>query len=186
MNKLILYLTVFLFSINSGQAVRKYTVDKKNSINTIERVSLQPNKQQNDWQDLKKYIGKYSKGTDFFKNPIVKNELKRILVSDYKLYQEHIAFSGCGEISYKYGLIYGDVSQLHVGGYSSLFFINIKDKKMYLFWLKETVRAKKYKIYGDKPIPSNVLNIIEEEMNIGWGHVATFKVKGDSIVIEPK
>jgi len=186
MNRFIVFLIVLLFGINSSQAVHKDTAVKEKSINKSDTVLLRTNKQSSDWSDLKKYIGTYSKNTDFFENPIVKNELKRILGSDLKLYQKHLALSGCGKINYKYGLIYGDVSQLHVGGYNSLFFVNINDKKMYLFWLTSSVKDKKYKIYGDKPIPANVLNIIEEEMNICWGHVATFKVKGDNIDIELK
>jgi len=139
-----------------------------------------------NWNKLMNYIGAYSKKTDFFTNPIIKAELQRILGPDLKSYYEFIELSGCGEISYKYGLIYGEVSQDHVGGYSSLFLVNAKEKKMYLFWLKKMVRDKDYKIYGDKPIPANVLNIIEQEMNIGWGHVAIFKIIDDSINIQLK
>ncbi len=139
--------------------------------------------QTTSWNDLKKYIGTYSKQTDFFRNPLIKNELKKILGEDYKSYQSFVSSAGCGEVEFKYGLIYGDVSQESVGGYNSLFFINIKSEKIYLFWLTERVWDKKYKIYGDKPTPANVLNLITEDMNIGWGHVATFKAEGDSINI---
>ena len=146
-------------------------------------ITIQTEAQISDWNGLKKYIGTYSKNTDFFKNQIIKTEFKKILSNDYKNYQDFLYLAGCGEIEFKYGLMYGDVSQLHVGGYSSLFFINIKEKKMYLFWLTGTVGDKQFKIYGDKPTPANVLNLIEEEMNTSWGHVAKFKVKGDSIDI---
>jgi hypothetical protein len=125
--------------------------------------------QTSNWDSLKIYIGAYSKSTDFFKKPIVKNEMKRILGNDYKSYQAFFSQAGCGEVEFKYGLIYGDVSQEHVGGYSSLFFANTTSKKMDLFWLQRTVGDKLYKIYGDKPIPANVLNIVIEEMNTGWG-----------------
>lgn len=144
------------------------------------------NQNLNDWSDLKKYIGTYPKDSNFFENIIIKNELKRILVGDYEIYRKHITKSGCGEINYKYGLIYGDVSQLHVGGYSSLFFINIQKKTMYLFWLLKDVEDKEYKIYGDEPIPANVLNLIEQEMNITWGHVAKFSIQAEKINIELK
>lgn len=139
---------------------------------------------QTSWNGLKKYVGTYSKETDFFKNEIVQKELKRILGKDYKSYREFVSYAGCGEIEYQYGLIYGDVSQLHIGGYNSIFFINIHEKKMYLFWLTGSVIEWQYKIYGNRPIPVNVLNIISENMNTGWGHVASFRVDKDSIFMD--
>ena len=148
--------------------------------------SLHPDTSTSEWSDLKMYVGTYSKQTDFFENPIIKTELKRILDKDWKDYQEHIVLSACGETKFKYGLIYGDVSQMHVGGFSSLFFVDVKSEKIYLFWLDGAVGDKDYKIYGDRPIPSRVLHLIEEEMNTGWGHVATFVIKGDRIDIHPK
>lgn len=183
MNKqcILLVLTFALLTSCFRTEKKQAVQEKETKIVKTDTTTLKSEPQALNWNELKKYIGTYSNQTDFFDNSIIKNELQRILGSDFKLYQEHISLSGGGEINYKYGLIYGDVSQLHVGGYSSLFFINIRDKKMYLFWLTGRVRDKKFKIYGDKPNPANVLNLIEEEMNICWGHVADFKIKDDSI-----
>lgn len=136
--------------------------------------------------DLKEYIGTYPKQTDFFQNQIIIQELKRILDEDFLKYQEHISFSGSGEIKYKHGLIYGDVSQQHVGGYTSIFFVDPTSEKMHLFWLKQSVKDKDYYIYGDKPVPIDVMNLIIEKMNIKWGHVASFNIVRDSIEIEIK
>jgi hypothetical protein len=163
----------------------KKVVDKPN-VPAAKDTSMLHNTKTSNWTDLKRYVGTYSKDTNFFQNPVIKTELKRILSTDWKSYQKHFALSGCGEIEYKYGLMYGDISQLHVGGFSSLFFVDVEDKKMYLFWLDGTVGGKDYKIYGDKPIPASVLNLIAQEMNIGWGHVANFVVKSDSIDIQTK
>jgi hypothetical protein len=185
MNRFFIILAVSLLTSCSIKE-NKNTIDKTKVITKNDTIDLQSTNQTSNWNDLKKYIGTYSKDTDFFRNPIVKNELEKILGKDLKDYEEHLSLSGCGEIEYKYGLLYGDVSQLHVGGFSSLFFVDITNKKMYLFWLSGTVGGKDYKIYGDKPIPANVLNLIEQEMNICWGHVARFFVKGDSIDIETK
>lgn len=137
-----------------------------------------------DWNDTDKYIGKYSRETDFFENPVIENELLRILGNDYESYMEHVSMSGCGEICNRYGLIYGSVSQMNIGGYSSLFFIDTSTRKMYLFWLKEAVLDKKYTIFGDKPVPADILSIIEQEMNVTWGHVANFSVLDGKILIE--
>jgi hypothetical protein len=185
MNKLYIFLIlIFLASCTTKES--QNSIDRTSLRSSNDTLHSKPNIQTSNWNDLKKYIGTYSKDTDFFQNTIIKNELKRILGSDLKAYEEHLALSGYGEIEYKYGLMYGDVSQLHVGGFSSLFFVDIRNKKMYLFWLDGTVGAKKYKIYGDNPIPANVLNLIEQKMNTSWGHVAKFSVKGDSIDIETK
>ena len=81
------------------------------------------------------------------------------------------------------GVLYADLSQLHVGGYSSLVFVDINHHKMYLFWLKGTVSDKDYRIYGDRPIPETVSRVIEKELNTSWGHVAEFKVTGDNVII---
>jgi len=166
-----------------GENIFVHSIMKKLLLIILASFVLQSQAQTSTWDSLKKYIGTYSKDTNFFQNSIIKNEMKRILGNDYKNYQSFFSLAGCGEIEFQYGLMYGDVSQEHVGGYNSIFFVNIKDKKMYLFWLQRTVGDKQYKIYGDKPIPADVLNLIEKEMNIGWGHVATFKVKSDSIDI---
>jgi hypothetical protein len=185
MNRIYIYLTIILLTSCSPNDSKK-TIDKTSTTAITDTSILQPTIKTPGWKELKGYIGSYSKDTDFFKNPIIATELKRILGADWMSYQDHFALSGCGEIEYRYGLMYGDVSQLHVGGYTSLFFVDINDKKMYLFWLKGTVGRKDYKIYGDNPIPASVLNLIEQEMNITWGHVATFIIKGDSIDIQTK
>ena len=149
-------------------------------------ICIQAHSQTSDWSSLRKYIGAYSCDAKFYENPIVKIELKRILRKDYSAYQDFCRLSGCGEIGFKHGLMYGDVSQLHVGGYSSLFFVDIEKRRMFLFWMPGRVGELKYKIYGDKPIYPSVLNLISQEMNVAWGHVATFKVQGDSISIVSK
>jgi hypothetical protein len=156
------------------------------SIDSNNESQFEPDLTDNDFRSLMKYIGKYPKETDFFDNPLVNEELKKILKDDFKSYLKFVSIAGCGEMNYKYGLVYGDISQLHVGGYSSLIFIDIDNKSFFLFWLKETVRDKNYKIYGQSPIQANVLNLIEQEMNISWGHVAEFLIKGDSISIKLK
>ena len=135
------------------------------------------------YNSLKKYIGKYPKQTKFFDEPLVKSELKRILGKDYQQYRQHVGFSGCGPFILKDNLLYADVSQLHVGGYSSLVFADLKERRFFLFWLKGQVAAKEYQIYGDKPIPEPILGIIVEEMNQSWGHVAEFAIKDNTIAI---
>jgi hypothetical protein len=186
------YISLIILAIASCNNPNKQ--DSLQSVNfsedSLPEKGIEVNKnsisQKSDFENLKKYIGKYPKQTDFFDNPIIRKGLKEILKGDFSNYMNFVSMAGCGEMNYKYGLIYGDVSQLHVGGYSSLIFIDIDDKKMFLFWLKETVSDKKYKIYGQKPIQANVLNLIEQEMNISWGHVANFSIQGDSILIELK
>ena len=190
MKKIILILIIFSLTLSCSELKEKETKTyiKTNNIDssytTDSKTEIEMNR--NDFEELKKYIGKYPKQSDFFKNPLIINRLKKILKSDYSNYMEHVSISGCGEMSYKYRLIYGDISQLHVGGYSSIVFIDIDNERLFLFWLYETIKDKRYSIYGDKPTPENVLNLIEQEMNIVWGHVAKFFIKADSINIELK
>ena len=179
MKKLII-LTSFIILLNTGHVFGQTNFNASGEIPEVQEVNAP------DFESLMKYVGKYPKQTDFFENPIVTEGLKEILKEDFTTYIDFVSKAGCGEMNYKYGLIYGDVSQLHVSGYASLIFINCKEEKMYLFWLKETVREKNYKIYGDKPVPVNVLNLIVQEMNISWGHVANFSTQADSIKIELK
>jgi hypothetical protein len=133
--------------------------------------------------DLKKYIGTYTKQTDLFDSKIVNNELRRILGSEYYNYKDFVSNSACGQIVRKDDLIYGDISIMSVGGYESIFFINLNDKKMHLFWLNDDIDSNDYKIYGDKPIPGIVYNIILEEMNTKWGHRAKFTLVNDKITV---
>jgi hypothetical protein len=134
--------------------------------------------------EITSQIGKYPHPkSEFFKSTSLLTELRRILDSDYKAYREHLSFSGAGMLEKEADYVCGDVSQLHVGGYGSLLFVNAKTEKMYLFWLKGAVLDKKYQIYGDRPIPAAVLESIEKHMNETCGHIATFKFMGELLVI---
>lgn len=139
-----------------------------------------------NWRALNAYVGKYSKDTDFFKNELVKSQLKKILNDDYNAYLDFVESAGYGMIEKLDNIIYGDVSIMHVGGYNSLFFINLEERKMYLFWLNSTVIEKDYKIYGKRPIPDQIKKIIEDDMNMGFGHVARFDFYKDSLLINLK
>jgi hypothetical protein len=90
---------------------------------------------------------------------------KETLRSDYQAYRQHIAFSGCGPLELRDGYIFADVSQLHVGGYTSFIFIHSNDATTYVFWLKGTVRDKEWELYGPKPVPDAVLHTVEAELN---------------------
>jgi hypothetical protein len=175
----ILLLTILLIGCQFRKSDIKISPSQTESINKDKVPS-------GNWVSLKKYIGTFPKNTDFFKNPIIVNELKRILGADYKSYCDHVTLSGCGAMMSQDNLIYGDVSQLHVGGYGSEIFIDLQKRKIYLFWLPGMVRDKKYKIYGDKPIPQNILKLFVDNMNEGWGHVVNFSIESDSIKIDLK
>ena len=139
-----------------------------------------------DWSSLKKYVGTFPKENDFFKNPIVESNLKKILGSSYDSYAEHVALSGCGSIAEKDGLIFGDVSQMHVSGYVSIFYIDVANSKMYLFWMNGEISEKKYQIYGEGAIPENVLSLTVQSLNETWSHVASFAVVAQKIDISLK
>jgi hypothetical protein len=135
-------------------------------------------------RDLEKYVGTYPCSNGILKDPVLLNALKSILGRDYRAYREHMQFSGCGAIERRDDFLLMDVSQLHVGGYSSLIFVRINDGKLFLFWLKSTVSEKQWQFYGQKPLPETVKRNVEIEMNSEWGHVAQFKMRGEILDIE--
>ena len=126
------------------------------------------------WKALNSYVGKYSKDTDFFKNKLVRFELKKILDNDYEDYMEFVESAGYGIIDKVDDIIYTEVSVMHVNGYNSLLFINTKELEMHLFWMNGSIGDNENKIYGKKPIPERVKKIILDDLNTGWGHVAEF------------
>ncbi|KAF0238492.1 MAG: hypothetical protein FD181_995 [Prolixibacteraceae bacterium] len=158
------YVFVFLMSCTSLEKKQNETL-KANEHNLVVEQNLK-------WKALKAYVGKYSKETNFFENELVKNELIKIMADDYNAYMRFVESAGCGIVEKLDDIIYCDISLEHVGGYNSMILINTVERKMYLFWLNGTVREKDYKIYGDRPYPKAIKDIIENDMNIGWGHVA--------------
>jgi hypothetical protein len=131
-------------------------------------------------------VGTYPSHNDFLKNKLVNNELKSILKGEYSSYLEFLDLAGCGAIELKEGILVSDNSQLYVGGYSSIILIDLANKKTYLFWLKSDVGEKDVQIYGERPIPTSIIKIIEDSMNSTWGHIASFKFSADSIQIKLK
>lgn len=135
-------------------------------------------------RDLARYVGSYPCANGLLKQRVLLNSLKDILNEDYEAYREHMKFSGCGAIEKKDGLLLMDVSQLHVGGYTSMIFVRSRDGALFLFWLKKTVAEKDYSFYGKRPIPAVVSRIVESELNTSWGHVAHFRVHGENVEID--
>jgi len=72
-----------------------------------------------------------------------------VLRSDYADYQQHILFSGCGAIERRGPYLLMDVSQLHVGGYTSVMLIREADGALFLLWLRTTVAEANLKIYSE-------------------------------------
>ncbi len=130
-------------------------------------------------------VGKYpAPEGKFFESACLVAGLKQILGADYPAYHEFLGGCGCGRLEQADGFVFADVSQPHVGGFGSMFFVDVKNEKLYLFWLKASVLDKEYQIYGDRPVPAVVLAAIAKNLNECWGHVATFKFTGEKLVIE--
>jgi hypothetical protein len=136
-----------------------------------------------DLREIGGFLGSYPCENGLLNSPALVSALKKTLRSDYQAYRQHIAFSGCGPLELRDGYIFADVSQLHVGGYTSFIFIHSNDATTYVFWLKGTVRDKEWELYGPKPVPDAVLHTVEAELNTGWGHVAQFRFDGQNMVI---
>lgn len=110
--------------------------------------------------------------------------LSPILGADLKSYKKHLSFSGCGEIERTSEVVAWNLSQLHVGGYTSYVIFDRKSQQLYVFWLKQTVRDKKWQLYGKKPVPPSVLDFTTKSLNINWGHVAHFTFVGEDLHID--
>ncbi len=132
-------------------------------------------------RDLGKYAGTYPCSNGLLKQRALLSSLKNILDGDYAAFRAHMRVSGCGAIEKRDGFLLMDVSQLHVGGYTSLIFVRLSDGAVFLFWLKKTVAEKDYSFYGQRPIPAAVSQIVESELNTTWGHVAKFQVRGEKV-----
>lgn len=169
------YVLTFFLSCTSVQKKQIETLHA-NDNNIVDEQNIK-------WRALNPYAGKYSRGTGFFENDLVKTELKKILNDDYNSYMKFVESAGYGMIEKVDGIIYCDISLEHVGGYNSMILTNTEEREMYLFWMNGTVQEKDYKIYGTRPIPTQVKKIIEDDMNTGWGHVAYFKFSNDSLEI---
>jgi len=133
--------------------------------------------------DLVDYVGTYPCSTGLLKESVLLRALERALGGDYGAYREHMQASGCGAIERKEGLLLMDVSQSGVGGYSSLIFVRLGDGAMYVFWLRGIVSDRKWKIYGSPPIPVAVVKTVVDQMNTKWGHVASFRARGEQVEI---
>jgi hypothetical protein len=55
-----------------------------------------------------------------------------------------------------------------------MIFVRPETNEMYVFWLPGLVDVGPYRIYGTEPTPGEVSRTIVEELNRGWGHVASF------------
>ena len=124
------------------------------------------------------YVGVYPcAGKDkFFHEPAVRKALRDALGSDYANYQKHRALSGCGPVEVYRNYLFVDISQVHVGGYTSMLLFDPSRRSAYVFWLKSAVLEWDAKTYGRHPIPPEALGKFADAMNVTWGHVATFGV----------
>lgn len=135
-------------------------------------------------RDLERYVGTYPCRNGLLKDPVLLDALRSVLGNDYAAYKDHMKFSGCGAIEQRADLLLLDVSQLHVGGYSSLILVRPSDGKLFLFWLKSTVAEKQWQLYGERPIPGSVSQAVQTELNTTWGRVAHFTMRDENLAIE--
>jgi hypothetical protein len=77
-----------------------------------------------------------------------------------------------------------DVSQLHVGGYTSIMLIRESDGALSLLWLKTTVADGNLNIYSERLIEQSALQEFGRAMNVAWGHVACFLPEGHALRID--
>jgi hypothetical protein len=135
-------------------------------------------------QDLSHYVGTYPCRNGLLRSPVLLRALRDVLRDRYAAYHHHLSVSGCGAIEERGDYLLLDVSQLHVGGSSSIILVRKRDGVLFLFWLRETVSDREAHVYGPRPIPTAALAIFEHDMNVEWGHVACFSAARDSLAID--
>ena len=118
------------------------------------------------------------------RSPVLLKALSQVLKEQYAAYHDHMSGSGCGAIEQRGDYVLLDISQLHVGGYSSILLVRKRDGALFLFWLSSTVSERQAHVYGPRPVPADALAIFEHDMNVGWGHVACFTASRDSLAID--
>ena len=143
-------------------------------------------KRLSDIREIGRFLGTYPCANGLLSSPALTSALKTTLGSDYQTYRQHVALSGCGAMVVRDGFVFADVSQLHVGGYTSYIFVRPTDGAMWVFWLKSAVWDKNWELYGPRPIPESLLHTTEVELNTGWGHVAEFRFDRENLVIKLK
>ena len=136
---------------------------------------------------LDAYVGTFPCSNGLLEAPALRHPVMMVVGADSSDYAEHLRLSGCGEVERDGQLLVMDVSQLHVGGYASLIFVRPREGAIWVFWLNEMVAINApSRVYGARPVPTEVLAGVERRMNEGWGHVAHFRADGDSMIIERK
>ena len=140
-------------------------------------------KRLSDIHKITTFLGTFPCECGLLQSPALQSAFKQTLGKDYPEYQTHISLSGCGRLEMRDEYAFADVSQLHVGGYTSYIFVRPSDGATYVFWLNSIVREKHWAFYGQKPIPEIVLQTVAAELNNAWGHVAHFQAVGQNLEI---
>jgi hypothetical protein len=134
---------------------------------------------------LARHVGEYPCSTGLLGAPVLQSAIRSVLAGDYGAYLEHINQSGCGPVAWRGAWLLLDVSQLHVGGYTSFILVNPTTTEVWVFWLQGRVAEKRWKVYGHQPVPSGVSKIIVDELNLTWGHVVSFSWGESGLVFGP-
>ncbi len=132
------------------------------------------------------YLGESGISSHLFDDSEVQDGLRAILQNRYKAYRDFLQQAGSDTVHMRGDYLTVDRSQLHVGGYNSTLFINMRDGTFSLFWLNDTVREGKPEFFGVEPVPPAVLQMVADDMNQGWGHVAKFSIKQGRLQITPQ
>jgi hypothetical protein len=150
-------------------------------------VTAQPRKKSaaelSDIHMIGKFLGAFPCENGLINSPALRSVLKRALDTDYREYENFSSLAGCGRLERRDQYVFADISQLHVGGYTSYIFVRPRDGTTYVFLLNSTVSEKHWTLYGPKPVPDIVLQTVGAELNGAWGHVANFQFVGQNLQI---
>jgi hypothetical protein len=135
--------------------------------------------------DLSKHIGEYPCRSGLLDDAVLQRALREVLADDYGAFLEHMRISGCGAVAWRGSSLLLDISELHVGGYTSFIMVNPQSAGIWVFWLPGTVKEQNWKLYGQRPIPTEISKVIVDELNSIWGHVASFSWREGVLTFGP-
>ena len=135
--------------------------------------------------DISKHIGEYPCRSGLLDDAVLQRALREVLADDYGAFVEHVKISGCGAVAWRGSSLLLDVSQLHVGGYTSFIMVDPQSAGIWVFWLPGTVKEQKWKLYGRRPIRAQISGVVVDELNSIWGHAASFSWREGVLTFGP-
>jgi hypothetical protein len=112
--------------------------------------------------------------------------LQNLLADKYEKYQDEMRRTGCTPVMERGSWIVLKIWRpFSESARASLILVHRQTARVYLFWLPSYAWTQA-RTYGPQPIPSDVSQIIVDELTLTIGHVFTVSWRDGAVQIEPK